>query len=105
MTHVIVTEQDSNAEFRLHMGDELIVRLDAIPGTGYAWIVLGKLDVFTTPASETTLQHVLARLHERNIEGVIVDDGDDARKLVREKLPKGAEVHSGKSKTLQDAGI
>jgi hypothetical protein len=67
--------------------------------------VANKLDVFTTPASEATLQHVLARLHERNIEGVIVDDGDDARKLVLEKLPKGAEVHSGKSKTLQDAGI
>ncbi len=64
-----------------------------------------KFDVFTTPASEATLQHVLARLHERNIEGVIVDDGDDVRKLVLEKLPKGAEVHSGKSKTLQDAGI
>lgn len=62
-------------------------------------------DAFTIPASEATLQRVLAKLHERNIEGVIVDDGDEARKLVLEKLPKGAEVHSGKSKTLQDAGI
>jgi predicted secreted protein len=44
MTRVIVTEQNSNAEFRLHMGDELIVRLDAIPGTGYAWIVLGEVE-------------------------------------------------------------
>ena len=47
----------------------------------------------------------LAKLQERNIEGVIVDSGDDARKLVLEKLPRGAEVHAGKSKTLQDAGI
>ena len=62
-------------------------------------------DIFTTPASEETLQRVAAKLHERNIEGIIVDNGDDARKLVLERLPKGAEVHSGKSKTLKDAGI
>jgi hypothetical protein len=48
---------------------------------------------------------VAAKLQERNIEVVVVDDGDDARKLVLERLPKGAEVHSGKSKTLQEAGI
>jgi L-lactate utilization protein LutC len=62
-------------------------------------------DKFTSPGSEAALQHVLAKLQERNIEGVIVDNRDDARKLVLEKLPKGAEVYSGKSKTLQDAGI
>ena len=62
-------------------------------------------DAYTTPASEETLRHVATRLKERNIEAVIVDSGDDARRLVLEKLPEGAEVHSGKSKTLQDAGI
>jgi hypothetical protein len=64
-----------------------------------------KPDEFTSTASEETLQRVVAKLQERNIEGVVVDDGDDARKLVLEKLPKGAEVHSGKSKTLQESGI
>ena len=63
------------------------------------------MDVFTKPASEQTLQTVVEKLKKRNIEGVIVDSGDDARKLVFEKLPRGAEVHCGKSKTLQDAGI
>lgn len=62
-------------------------------------------DIFTTPASEETLQRVAAKLMERNIEGIIVDNGDDARKLVVERLPKGAEVHTSKSKTLQEAGI
>jgi L-lactate utilization protein LutC len=62
-------------------------------------------DIFTTPASEETLQQVVANLRKRNIEGMIVDNGDDARKLVQESLPKGAEVHSGKSKTLQETGI
>jgi hypothetical protein len=64
-----------------------------------------KPDDFTSTASEETLQRVVAKLQERNIEGVVVDNGDDARKLVLEKLPKGAEVHSGKSKTLQESGI
>ena len=62
-------------------------------------------DIFTIPASEETLQHVVAKLIERNIEAVVVDNGDEARKLVLERLPKGVEVHSAKSKTLQDSGI
>ena len=60
---------------------------------------------FAAPASEETLRRVAERIRERNIEGLIVDDGDEARKVVLERLPKGAEVHSGKSKTLQDSGI
>jgi hypothetical protein len=64
-----------------------------------------EIDNFTTPASEETLQHVAAKLKERNIEAIIVDTADEARKQVLERLPKGVEVHSGKSKTLADAGI
>src|SRR6266496_2613275 len=60
---------------------------------------------FANPASEETIQRVAQRMRERNIEVVVVDDGDQARKVVLERLPEGAEVHSGKSKTLQDAGI
>jgi transposase len=60
---------------------------------------------FANPASEETIQRVAERMRERNIEVVIVDDGDQARKVVLERLPEGAEVHSSKSKTLQDAGI
>jgi hypothetical protein len=48
---------------------------------------------------------VVARLRERNIAGVVVEDGEEARKLVLERIPRGAEVHSAKSKTLQEAGI
>lgn len=60
---------------------------------------------FTAPASEETIQHVAQQMRERNIEVIIVDDGDQAREVVLERLPEGAEVHSGKSQTLQDAGI
>lgn len=60
---------------------------------------------FTVAASEERLQRVAAKIRERNIDVVIVGDGDEARQAVLERVPKGAEVHSGKSKTLQDAGI
>jgi hypothetical protein len=60
---------------------------------------------FASPASEETIQRVTERMRERNIEVMVVDDGDQARKVVLERLPEGAEVHSGKSKTIQDAGI
>ncbi len=60
---------------------------------------------FMTPASEATLQHVAEKIRARNIEALIVSTGDEARHIVLQRLPKGAQVHSGKSKTLQDAGI
>jgi L-lactate utilization protein LutC len=63
------------------------------------------LDQYTTAASEETLQQVAAQINKRNIETVIVDDGDEARRLVLDRLPLSAEVLSGKSKTLQDTGI
>ena len=62
-------------------------------------------EVFADPASEETIQRVARRIRERNIEVVVVDDGDQARKEVLERLPEGAEVHSAKSQTLKDAGI
>ena len=61
--------------------------------------------VFADPASEETIQRVAQRIRNRNIEVVVVDDGDLARKEVLERLPEGAEVHSAKSQTLKDAGI
>jgi L-lactate utilization protein LutC len=60
---------------------------------------------FSAPASETTLQKVADRIRERNIEVLIVNNGEEARRAVLERLPKGAQVYSGKSKTLQDSGI
>lgn len=64
-----------------------------------------RADTFSIPVSEEILQHTIARLQERNIGVLVVENGDEARKLVAERVPKGAEIHWGKSKTLQDAGI
>ena len=60
---------------------------------------------FTTPASEQTLQSVAKALTERNLTPLVVDTPADARRAVLDMIPDGAEVHSGKSKTLEDAGI
>ena len=60
---------------------------------------------FVAAAPEETLQRVAEALKARNFDVVVVEDGAAARAVVLERLPKGAEVHSGKSKTLQDAGI
>ena len=60
---------------------------------------------FETPASEETLQRVADKIRERNIEVLLVSNGDEARQAALQRVPKGAEVHSGKSKTLKDSGI
>jgi hypothetical protein len=60
---------------------------------------------FSTPASEADLESVAANLRQRNFEVVIVDSAADAKAAVMERIPQGAEVHSGKSKTLEDAGL
>ena len=60
---------------------------------------------FTSPASEAQLEAVAERLRERNFETVIVEDAAEAKAEVLKRVPVGANVHSGKSKTLEDAGV
>ena len=60
---------------------------------------------FTAPASETDLESLAARLRARNFEVVIVDSASEAKAAVMDRIPEGAQVHSGKSKTLEDAGV
>lgn len=60
---------------------------------------------FAAPASEPKLDELAANLRDRNFEVLIVDSPDEAKAAVMARLPNGAEVHAGKSKTLEDAGI
>ena len=66
--------------------------------------MLNQIELFTAPASEATLQRLDERLKEHNIEAVIVDDGEEARRIVQEKVPAGAEVYSGKSENSAGCG-
>ena len=61
----------------------------------------------TSHVGETSdrIERVAAALRSHNIETIVVDFGEDARKVVLGMIPEGAEVHSGKSKTLEDVGL
>ena len=60
---------------------------------------------FSAPGAEAELEALAERLRERNFEVVIVQNADEARAEVFKRIPEGASVHSGKSKTLEDAGV
>jgi hypothetical protein len=60
---------------------------------------------FAKPAPGATLEALAERMQARNFEVVIVDDGAAAKAEVLSRVPEGSQVHSGKSKTLEDAGI
>ena len=60
---------------------------------------------FTQAASDATIEKVAAALTANNIEAVVVQDGDEARAKVLERIPEGAEVHTAKSKTVEDTGL
>lgn len=62
-------------------------------------------ELFTLPASETAIQQVARRMQERNMDVVIVDDGERAKSVVLALIPQGAEVHSARSRTLEETGI
>jgi L-lactate utilization protein LutC len=60
---------------------------------------------FSGTADRATLDRVAEHLRERNFDALIVDDADQARDEVFKLLPEGAEVHSGKSRTLEEIGV
>ena len=60
---------------------------------------------FAAPKSAAELEALAERLRERNFEVVIVENGEEARAEVLKRIPDGSRVHSGKSKTLEDAGL
>ena len=51
------------------------------------------------------VERVAAALRSHKIEAIVVESGEEARWVVLGMIPEGAEVHSGKSKTLQDLGL
>jgi hypothetical protein len=60
---------------------------------------------FAAPASASVVDALAANLRERNFEVVVLDSAAQVKDAVFERIPDGASVHSGKSKTLEDAGV
>jgi hypothetical protein len=60
---------------------------------------------FEVPADRERMQRTVAALQSRGFKAEIADSADDARRLVLDAIPDGAEVHSALSETLQQIGI
>jgi hypothetical protein len=60
---------------------------------------------FEQPATDETIDKVVAALTSNNIEAVVVASREEARRRVLELVPDGAEVNWAKSKTLEDLGL
>ena len=66
---------------------------------------LGSDATAETSALADRVDLVADALRSHNIEAIVVDTGAAAREVVLGLVPDGAEVHSGKSKTLEDVGL
>ena len=60
---------------------------------------------FERPADRDRMERTVVALEGRGFRAVVAEDGDDARRLVFEELPAGAEVHTALSETLRELGI
>jgi len=56
-------------------------------------------------ASNEVIERAANALRANNIEVVVVDTGAEARDAVLARVPEGSEVHSAKSRTLEDIGV
>jgi hypothetical protein len=62
-------------------------------------------DDFNVTATDADLNALAEKLRERNFEVVIVDGPAEAKAEVMSRIPEGSEVHSAKSKTMEDIGV
>ncbi len=60
---------------------------------------------FARLASGQQIEKVVDALETRNIHAVVVNNGEEAKKLVLNLVPRGAEVYANVSKTLEDIGV
>ena len=62
-------------------------------------------DQFGQLADAATVERTAEALRAKGYEVFVADDAETARQIVLDKLPKGAEVSQGASKTLEETGI
>jgi L-lactate utilization protein LutC len=60
---------------------------------------------FSTLASETRVERAAAALEDNGISVVRAADAAEAKQIVLDLIPKGAQVYQGASQTLDDTGI
>ncbi len=57
---------------------------------------------FARLATEEQIENVVNALETRNIQAIVVNSGEEAKKLVLDLVPQGAEVYANVSKTLEE---
>lgn len=62
MAQFMLTEKDNLAKLHLHVGDELRVSLETIPGTGYSWQMAGETEGILSLTGESVEQPAERRL-------------------------------------------
>lgn len=60
---------------------------------------------FAVPASRERLERAAAALRANGIAVLLADDLEQAKRLVLEQFPAGAEVHEGASVTMETLGV
>ena len=60
---------------------------------------------FEVPADRERMQRTVAALQSRGFKAEIADSAGQARQMVLDAIPEGAEVHSALSETMQQIGI
>ena len=60
---------------------------------------------FAKPADDSTLEATVAALKDKGYDVHVADSAQDAKRIVLELLPEGAEVGQGASQTLDSIGI
>ncbi|HEX2626188.1 MAG TPA: LUD domain-containing protein, partial [Candidatus Limnocylindrales bacterium] len=60
---------------------------------------------FAKPADESTLEATVAALKDKGYDVHVADSAEDAKRIVLELLPDGAEVGQGASQTLDQIGV
>ncbi len=56
MKRLTVNEQDNGTEFRVQVGDEVTVRLEAVPGAGYSWMISEKDESALSQVGESAFE-------------------------------------------------
>ena len=60
---------------------------------------------FAVPATRERLESVAEALRNHGMRALVAADRDEAKRLVLEQLPEGAQVHQGASVTLDTIGV
>jgi L-lactate utilization protein LutC len=60
---------------------------------------------FARLATDKQIEDVVAALETRNIHAIVVNNGEEAKKLVLDLVPQGVEVYANVSRTLEHIGV